>query len=143
LSGLPRRRGGPGAARLFQPLLVLLPVLAACGSVEYALDERTIGGTATQVFEYGRERPELFSPIMSDADHLPLGNRLMTSGSVSRNLTYVDSKNFTGARDDSELVKVCIIEVDPQGNVEFEMTMETESTARGEAYRAQKLVLTP
>lgn len=50
-------------------------------AVEYKIDEAN--RTVTQVWQYGKERGlEMFSPITSDVDALPNGNRLITSGNV-------------------------------------------------------------
>ena len=109
--------------------------------VEFAIDEANL--TATQVFEYGRDRPELFSPIVSDVDTLASGNRLMVSGATTRISTYVDPTQVSATWADDERVKAWIIEVDPSGQPVFEMTVETEGIANGSVYRAEKLVLTP
>jgi arylsulfate sulfotransferase len=111
--------------------------------VEYRIDAADVGGTATQVFEYGRNRPELFSPMVSDVDAYASGNRLMVSGAPTREFTYVSPTEFSAKWVDTDLVKAWITEVDPRGNIEFEMTVQTASTASGSVYRAEKLVLTP
>jgi arylsulfate sulfotransferase len=50
-------------------------------AVEYKIDEAN--RTITQVWQYGKERgTEMFSPITSDVDALPNGNRLITSGNI-------------------------------------------------------------
>lgn len=50
-------------------------------AVEYKINEAN--RTITQVWQYGKERgTEMFSPITSDVDALPNGNRLITSGNI-------------------------------------------------------------
>ncbi len=50
-------------------------------AVEYEIDEAN--RTITQVWQYGKERGlDMYSPITSDVDALPNGNRLVTSGNV-------------------------------------------------------------
>ena len=50
-------------------------------AVEYKINEAE--RTITQVWQYGKERGlEMFSPITSDVDALPNGNRLITSGNI-------------------------------------------------------------
>lgn len=50
-------------------------------AVEYKIDEAN--RTIKQVWQYGKERGlEMFSPITSDVDVLPNGNRLITSGNI-------------------------------------------------------------
>jgi arylsulfate sulfotransferase len=50
-------------------------------AVEFKIDEAN--RTVTQVWQYGKERGlEMYSPITSDVDALPNGNRLITSGNV-------------------------------------------------------------
>ena len=63
--------------------------------MRYRISENAAGGgTVAQVWQYGKNRgEELFSPIVSDVDHLPASNTyLMTSGSLGFDVDYVSAR---------------------------------------------------
>lgn len=82
--------------------------------VEYAINEES--KTATKVWEF-RKDPDIFSPNMGSAQRLPNGNTLIGWGLAS----------MYGLP--------AVTEVDPQGNVVFELTFDKPLTA---SYRAMK-----
>ncbi len=111
--------------------------------VEYEIDAQPGGGgRARQVFEYGADRPELFSPIISDADYYPEdGHRLMVAGSLSAVMRYNSPDDFSVRWNRSIEEKARIIELDPEGRVYFEMI--ASGPGRGSVYRAERMFLRP
>ena len=110
--------------------------------VRYRVSEHAAGGgTVAQVFQYGKSRgEELFSPIVSDVDHLPASNTyLMTAGSLGYDVNYVSANNVV-IRTVPQSDRARIAEIDANGNLLFEMTVLSD--APGEiVYRAEKLPL--
>ncbi|MBN1479500.1 aryl-sulfate sulfotransferase [candidate division KSB1 bacterium] len=84
--------------------------------VEYAVDE--VQKTVTKVWEY-RKNPDVYAPNMGSAQRLPNGNTLICWGYAA----------MSG--------KPAITEVDPQGNIVFELEFDKLFTA---SYRAYKFV---
>ncbi|MTB50648.1 aryl-sulfate sulfotransferase [Lewinella sp. W8] len=73
-------------------------------AVEYQIDAAR--GTVTQVWEYGKQRGlEMYSPITSDVDDLPVtGNRLITSGNVRKGSLPPHAKMVEVTYPDNEVV---------------------------------------
>jgi arylsulfate sulfotransferase len=110
--------------------------------VQYHLTENAAGGgTVQQVWQYGKERGEtLYSPIVSDVDHLPAsGTFLMTSGSLFYELDYVSPSSFSFSRD-LQPDYARILEIDAGGNVLFEMAVLSDVPGVL-MYRAEKVDL--
>ncbi len=112
-------------------------------AVEYSISENNndIGGYITQEWEYGKERgDDMFFPFVSDVDYLEASeNILITAGSTSFDLVYVDSlTNYTSAN--TEQIETRIIEVNNSKEVKFEMTFRSDLFT-GTTYRTEKIIL--
>ncbi|MFT7620984.1 MAG: hypothetical protein ACI9WU_000145 [Myxococcota bacterium] len=71
-----------GDGRAIPPLLKMPVDDCFSRVVEYRIHEPSL--TVEQVWSYGRDRPDLYSPIVGDADELPLtGNVLSVFGATS------------------------------------------------------------
>lgn len=97
------------------------------------------GGTVEEVFEYGTNRADLYSSIVSDVDYYDDNDhRVMVSGAISR--VYDDALGEWGW-DLEQLEKARIVEVDAEGNVHFEMAVLSSIPQSGSVYRAERLVV--
>jgi arylsulfate sulfotransferase len=112
--------------------------------VRYRVTENALaGGTVQQVWHYGKNRgEELYSPIVSDVDHLPSSDTyLMSAGSLLFNLDYVSPTSVTFSADAlPDMAR--ILEVNEAGDVLFELVVQSESPAVL-LYRAEKIGLYP
>ena len=103
-------------------------------AVEYRIDESTL--TVEQIWQYGLERGiDLYSPIVSDVDILPNGNRLMTSG-----ISFAADPPRARISEVTYPEKIVAFEA----TLSFRNTASTNSFAWGDldlVYRAEKRVL--
>ncbi|MDA8808160.1 aryl-sulfate sulfotransferase, partial [Flavobacteriaceae bacterium] len=108
--------------------------------VEYDITESNIGGTISQIWDYGKERGEdMFSPFISDVDYLEKSSSVfITAGSTAFDLTYVDFENQI-LKGNIDQIETRIIEVNKEKEVLFEMTVE--STTLGSTYRSEKILI--
>jgi len=111
--------------------------------VEYALTPRPGGGgSARQVYEYGRTRPELFSPIVGDVDHFDeTDSMLMVTGSLGYMYDYQGPSDSSLYWETGTVEKAKVILVDRNGNVSFEMTVRSEDGRQASLYRAETMIL--
>src|SRR5690606_9130120 len=86
--------------------------------VEYTISpDPSGGGFAQQVFEYGRDRPELYSPIISDIDHFESDDhRLMVTGALAAGFDFQGPSSSSLFWDRDEPEKARVLEVDTQGH---------------------------
>ncbi len=118
-------------------------------AVEYEIDPKA--GTITQVWQYGKERgSELYTPYIGDADYLPGGNRLITFGGITRDLTGKAIEPFDFANSKVRRLKnsAHIVEVTPdvpaQVALELKIADPNPRTYEGyRVYRSEKLPLYP
>jgi arylsulfate sulfotransferase len=109
--------------------------------VRYHIVEKASGGgTAAQVWQYGKTRgDELSAPIVSDVDYLPGNTYLMTSGSLGFEVDYASPTSIV-FRNPAQAERARISEVDASGNLLFEMAVLSD-VPNSIVYRAEKLPL--
>lgn len=107
-------------------------------AVEYKIEENSIGGEISQVWQYGKDRgEEMFSPFISDVDFLEDSQTVfITAGATAFDMEYSNlNSKVTPNRDE---VETRIIEVNRQKEVLFELTFKSSNI--GSTYRSEKLV---
>jgi len=112
-------------------------------AVEFEIVENDngIGGSISEVWQYGKERgEEFFAPFISDVDYYPTTDtRFLVAGSTAFSLNYVDSANMT-LTPDPTAIETIMVEVNEAKEVLFEATFSSEGKT-GTTYRAEKLIL--
>ena len=107
--------------------------------VEYDITESNIGGTISQIWDYGKDRgEEMFSPIISDVDFLEKSSSVfITAGSTGADLEY--DRTNAKINWNRDQVETRIIEINEKKEVIFEMIFE--SSGPGSTYRSEKILI--
>ena len=107
-------------------------------SVEYNVEETEIGGEISQIWEYGKDSEDMFSPFISDVDFLENSSTVfLTCGSTSFDLEY-NNLNSSLVNNINQ-VETRIIEVNRSKEVLFEMVINSNNV--GTTYRSENWYL--
>jgi len=107
--------------------------------VEYEINDDSVGGNISQIWQYGKERgEEMFAPFISDVDYLKNSSTyFITAGSTAFDLIYEPGGNGKFNRNNDQ-IETRIIEVNRNKEILFEMTLS--SPIMGTTYRSEKLI---
>ena len=110
--------------------------------VEYEINvnSNNIGGTVAQIWQYGKERDDMFSPFISDVDYIQdTSTKLIVAGATAYDMEYIDNITQLFTANPLE-VETRIIEVNNYSEIIFEMTLSS-GIHTGTTYRAEKIIL--